>query len=165
MIDSLKKLFGFESNQAEEPASEGPDRTWVATAVLLLEMAHADDGFHELESHLVDRILGGKFDLDTRALKDLRLYAEQRRQESLDLYQFAREINDHFSKKEKLEVMEHLWQIVFADGKIDPYEEALSRQLATLLKLSHKEMIDAKLHAREMSAGQDRGTGEKGAAG
>ncbi len=162
MIDSLKKIFGFDSNQAEEPSnsSEGLDRTWVATAVLLLEMAHTDDGFHELESHLVDRILGGKFDLGARALKDLRLYAEQRRQESLDLYQFAREINDHFSKNEKLEVMEHLWQIVFADGKIDPYEEALSRQLATLLKLSHKEMIDAKLHVRETLAQKNGANGE-----
>lgn len=150
MIDVLKKLFGSENGQTAAPVDHGPDKTWVATAVLLLEMAHTDDGLHEMESDLVDHLLSERFNLDPQTLSELRQFAEQRRRDSLDLYQFAKEINDHFSKEEKLEVMDHLWQVVFADGRIDPYEEALSRQLATLLRLTHKEMIDSKLRVRKI---------------
>jgi uncharacterized tellurite resistance protein B-like protein len=41
--------------------------------------------------------------------------------------------------------MEGIWRVIYADGTLDKYEDALARQLATLLRLDHKDVIDRKL--------------------
>ena len=46
---------------------------------------------------------------------------------------------------EKIALVELLWRIIYIDGRLDKHEEYLVRKLATLLHLSHKDMIDAKL--------------------
>ena len=71
--------------------------------------------------------------------------AHQVRIESNDLHQFTREINNGFDQSEKEKIMEALWRLVYADGRLDRYEEALLRQLSSLIGLSHRQMIDAKL--------------------
>jgi uncharacterized tellurite resistance protein B-like protein len=63
----------------------------------------------------------------------------------VDLWQFARAINENFSIDEKVEIMEILWRIVYVDGKMEPNEHYLMNKLSNLLRLSHKQMIDAKL--------------------
>ena len=50
--------------------------------------------------------------------------------------------------------MESVWSIIFADGKLDANEDYFAHKLANLLRLSHGEMIDAKLAAKEVSARQ-----------
>jgi uncharacterized tellurite resistance protein B-like protein len=72
-------------------------------------------------------------------------YSHQHREQSLDLFQFAQVINAHFSREEKLNVMEGVWRVIYADGVLDKYEDALARQLATLLRLDHKDVIDRKV--------------------
>ena len=117
----------------------------MATCVVLLEMAHADEQLHELEERLVRDLLQRKFDLADEDVAELIEYARQERASSLDLFQFTRRINEHFTRAEKLEMMEGLWRLVYADGVLDKYEDYLVRQLATLLRLGHHEMIAAKV--------------------
>ncbi len=149
MFEALHKLLGNPVADSQAGRRGAHDRIRVATAVLLLEMAHADDQLHRLESSLVRKILQERFSLSDETLGDLMTLAESERRESLDLFQFSREINENFTKEEKLEVMAHLWRVVFVDGEMDPHEEALARQLATLLRLSHREMIEAKLQVQK----------------
>ena len=47
--------------------------------------------------------------------------------------------------KEQERLIEQLWQIVYVDGKMDKYEHYLMNKLSNLLRLSHKQLIDAKL--------------------
>jgi len=108
-------------------------------------MAHADEEFQAMEQTLVRDLLQRKFDLSDGDVGELIDYAQSERRESLDLYQFTRQINDHFSRTEKMEMMEALWRIIYADGVLDKYEDYLVRQLATLLRLGHEEMIEAKV--------------------
>lgn len=142
MLNRIKALLD-SGPQAEQGAER--DRIQVATCVLLLEMAHSDGEFQQMEAVVVRDLLQHKFDLSAEALDELIAYAQQERRESLDLYQFARRINENFSLDEKLEVMDVLWRIIYADGVLDKYEDYLVRKLATLLKLSHRQMIEAKV--------------------
>lgn len=142
MLNHIKRLLGATSREATKP---GPERVQVATCALLLEIAQADSNLHELESLLVRDLLEQKFSLDPESVSELIELAESERVESPDLYHFAREINNNFSLEEKLEVMENLWRLVYADGVLDRYEDALIGQIALLLRLSHRQMIDAKL--------------------
>jgi len=87
--------------------------------------------------------------LPADAIAELVELARDHQQNSTGLYQFAREINAHFSLEEKLAVMEGVWRIIYADGTLDKFEDALARQLATLLRLSHREAIACKVKVLE----------------
>ncbi len=145
MLNHLMRLLTKEPETADRQV----ERVQVATCALLLEIAHADSHLHELEERLLQDLLGKKFALDPDAVAELVALAEGERRESADLYHFAREINQNFSLEEKLAVMESLWRLVYADGVLDRYEDALVGQIAGLLRLSHRQMIDAKLKVLE----------------
>ena len=71
--------------------------------------------------------------------------ADKELDNSLDLWQFARLINENYSIDEKIEIIEILWRMVFVDGKLDRYEHYLMNKLKNLLRLSHEQLIAAKL--------------------
>lgn len=142
MFDKIKDLLSGGPSPDREREHQ---RIQVATAALLLEMAHADEQFHQMEGVLVRDLLQAKFGLEPEATAELLQLAQQERESSLDLFHFAREINATFAREEKIEVMEGLWRIIYADGVLDKFEDYLVRKLATLLRLSHREMIGAKV--------------------
>lgn len=140
----LKKLAGLLS-LAGNHQQDDQERIEVAVAVVLLEMAHADHNFVRDEQQLIEGLLARQFSLSLDAAEELLELAEQVRSNSFDLQQFTSLINQGFSHEEKLAVMETLWRIVYADGVLDKYEDALARQLASLLRLSPREAIDLKV--------------------
>lgn len=130
----------------DELASESRfERVQVAICALLLEVAHSDGHYQAVEARVVHDLLAERFNLSAAAAAELIDYAHQHREESLDLFRFASEINAHFSRAEKLDVMEGLWRVIYADGTLDKFEDALARQLAALLRLDHKDVIERKL--------------------
>lgn len=142
MFNRILTLLKGEGDIAQESRFE---RVQVATCALLMEVAHSDGHFHSIEETIVHDLLAKKFNLSAAAVAELVDYSHRCREESLDLFQFAREINAHFSRAEKIDVMEGIWRVIYADGTLDKYEDALARQLATLLRLDHKDVIDRKL--------------------
>ncbi len=142
MFNRILTLLQGEGEAAQEDRFE---RVQVATCALLMEVAHSDGHYQSVEAKIVHDLLAKKFNLSAAAVAELIDYSHQHREESLDLFQFAREINAHFSRAEKLDVMEGIWRVIYADGMLDKYEDALARQLATLLRLDHKDVIDRKL--------------------
>jgi len=141
MFDQLRRLLSGSAGEG----GDRPDKVQVATCALLLEMAHADKHYDPEEKDLVLDHLSCHFDLPAGQLEALLEDAHQARRQSADLFQFAREINAACSLEEKLAIMETLWRIVYADGVLDRYEDALARQLAALLRLSPRDAIDLKL--------------------
>lgn len=141
MLARLAGLLGGNRSSGRDDRQ----RIEVAVAVVLLEMAHADKDLAELEIGLIEKLLQQKFHLDDAQVTELLELAETSRQESFDLQQFTSQINENFTREEKFLVMETLWRIIYADGVLDKYEDALARQLASLLRLSHRESIDLKL--------------------
>ena len=142
MFKRIMTLLQGEGEVAEESRFE---RVQVATCALLMEVAHSDGHYQSVEATIVHDLLAQKFNLSAAAVAELVDYSHQHREDSLDLFQFAREINAHFSREEKLDVMEGVWRVIYADGTLDKHEDALARQLATLLRLDHKDVIDRKL--------------------
>ena len=113
--------------------------------MLLLEVAYTDGEFHQAEQDLLGTLLKKYFGVSEESLAELLELAEETRKNSHDLHQFTREINKAFTQPEKERIIEAVWQLVYADGRLDHYEEALMRQLGSLIGLSHRQLIDAKL--------------------
>ena len=62
----------------------------------------------------------------------------------MDYWQFARLINENYTMDEKVALIEMLWRIVYLDGNLDKHEDYLMHKLSRLLRLHHKQLIDAK---------------------
>ena len=144
MRDMIKRFF----SQVPEKNTSGKRNVQdvrVATCALFLEMAHIDDTFTKEETEIILSILKEKYQLSDEHADHLLEEAGKELKESIDLWQFAKLINDNYSVEEKMEVIKILWEIVFVDGKMDRYENYLMHKVATLLRLSNEKLIDAKL--------------------
>ena len=146
MLEFVKDFFikaaaGSQKNDTRNDAH----RVQIATCALFLEIAKIDDKFTDKELETILSILKDKYNLSQEHADALLKEAEEGLNRSVDLWQFTRLINDHYSIEEKLEMIEMLWQIVFIDGKMDKYEDYLMHKLTRLLRLSDSQLIDAKL--------------------
>jgi uncharacterized tellurite resistance protein B-like protein len=146
MLDIVKRLF---SKSATEVAKDENQKTGhdvrIATCALFLEMARIDETFTPAEMDTILSIMKEKYGLSQENADILLAEADKELAESVDLWQFARLINENYSADEKIEIIETLWRMVYVDGKMDRYEHYLMNKLKNLLRLSHGQLIDAKL--------------------
>jgi uncharacterized tellurite resistance protein B-like protein len=138
----LKKL---EAEPAKEE-KERFERTQIAACVVLMEVAKYDSEFSSIEKDTIEAILKDELSIPDEAIQDLMKIAEDKREGSVDLWEFTDVINQHFSREEKIKIIELAWKVIYADEKLDMYEDHFIHILAKLLRLEHKELIDAKLH-------------------
>ena len=146
MLESLKRFFNqakVEHSRIENQATEHDVR--VATCALFVEMARIDEKFTQAEVDTILSILREKYGLSREHADALLAEADKELEASVDLWQFARLINENYSVDEKIEIIETLWQMVYVDGKMDRYEHYLMNKLKNLLRLSHDQLINAKL--------------------
>jgi len=149
MLDIVKRFFGKAAGS--EPGAAERNTTHdlrVATCALLVEMARIDQTFTEAEMETILSILKEKYGLSGEHADALIAEADKELDESVDLWQFARLINENYSNDEKIEIVETLWRIVYVDGKMDQYEHYLMNKLKNLLRISHSQLIDAKLKVK-----------------
>jgi len=137
-------MKNFTARPVEEE-QERFDRVQIATCVILLEVAKYDNEFCSIEEETMKAILKKDFSISEEAIEDLMKVAEEQREESVDLWEFTNVINQHFSREEKLKMMEAAWKIIYVDEKLNKYEDHYVHVLASLLRLRHADLIDAKL--------------------
>ncbi len=148
MFKSLSEIFKNGSS-SEEAAGEDQHRLRVATCVLLLEAAYADDEFSAEERENIDKMIGVRFGLDESESSELLALAEKERKNSTDLYQFARLVKDSYPLARRLAIVELLWEVVFSDGVLEVHEDALMHKLGTLLGVRHEELMAVKVTVRK----------------
>jgi uncharacterized tellurite resistance protein B-like protein len=145
MIDLVKKFLGKSSSDASGAEKETTSHdVRIATCALLLEMAHIDGEFSESERDSIMTIIKKDYDLSDEHAVALIEAAGEELKRSIDLWKFARLINQNYSTDEKIEIIEMVWKVIYTDGKLDKHEDYLVHKLANLLRLTHKELIDAK---------------------
>lgn len=89
-----------------------------------------------------------EFQISEEAIEELMRIAKTKREESIDLWEFTNLINENYSKEEKKEIVEAAWKVIYADDKLDIYEDHLVHKLARLFRLDHSDLIEAKLKVK-----------------
>lgn len=117
----------------------------LAVAAIMLEMVAMDNHIKQEEIDRLHHVLKEQLDIDDDEISQLGELARQELNDSTDYYQFTSLINDHFDLPQKCKIIENLWHIAIADGKIDSYEEHYLRKIADLLFVPHSQFIKAKL--------------------
>ncbi len=145
-------MFKFLEKIVTPPAS-APQITekdlMVATAGLFLEMVYADFDVHPEEEAQMVKALQSLFDLSEQDIEPLLGEARATREQRQDIWRFASVLKDHLSRQQRLRILQYLWKIVFADGRVDRYEDALMHKITNLLALDHSDMIEAKLAVKK----------------
>ena len=146
MLELIKKIVGKREDKKTVPVSAEEAR--VALCVLLLEAAHSDGECSEEEMEHVITTLIEHFGVLRSDVDAIIKSAHQERDDAVDLFRFTRYLNNNYSKEEKLRVMESVWRVIHTDGRLEAHEDHFAHKLANLLRLTHKELIDAKIAAR-----------------
>ena len=142
MIDRIKILLrGAEPN---DTAQGEPDASKLAAAALLVEAACMDGHFDGDERDAVCTALGAHFGLSESEADTLIEEAEAAHHEATDLHRFTRTINDRYDHGDRLAVMEMLWEVVYADGRLHAYEANLIRRVGGLLHITDRERGEAR---------------------
>ena len=133
MLSGIRSFF-HSAMFADSPNPDVRTRdSRLAACALLLELAHADDDFTERERiHLSDAIRR-QFAVDAGQAEELVALAEKERHEAVDLWQFTSLIKEHYSKGQKMVLIEVMWGLVYADGVLAEREEQLMRKICHLL--------------------------------
>ena len=152
MFDLIKKIISSKPAPAN-PGRGGLDKIRLAAGVLLLETAYIDDECTEEEMANVVNTLRSEFNLAPEYVDELLALAGAERENAFDLWQFTNQMNQHYSQQEKMALLEAVWRIIFADGRLEEHEDYFAHKLANLLRLTHKQLIEAKLQARASQAG------------
>lgn len=152
MFNPLQRLLQGALAPAATPQDEEAGLR-LATAVLLLEAAHADSEFADEERAAVAGVLRSRFGLAEADVTELLAAAERARWESGDLYQFARQVNDAYPLPRKLAIVELLWEVVYSDGVLEAHEDALMHKVANLLGIRHEDLMALKRRVKGRGAG------------
>lgn len=151
MFGLIKKAIGLEGAgplPAGRSELTGPSIE-VAACVVLLEAAYADYECSEDELEHVVSTMREIFSLGEQEVRELVDIAHKEREHAVDVYGFTRAINEKFPASQKLKVLEALWKVMYSDGVIDKYEDALARMVVQLLRLERKEALEAKMRAKK----------------
>ena len=135
----------------DEPGRAGSDEHTLrlAAAVLMVEVMRADHELAPEEEVKLVELIRRRYALDAEETGELVRLAHGEARNAVSLHGFTRRLTDSLGMSERTHIVELLWELAFADGRVDRYEEHLVRQIAEWLYVPHTAFIQAKHRAAE----------------
>jgi len=119
----------------------------LATAVLMVDVARADHVFEESEFERVLQLVESHFQLEPQDAAELVNLAGEKAEELISDYDFTSVLHKHLDEAEKARIVGMLWQIAYADGELDKYEDSLVLKISDLLHVSRARVMRLKFDA------------------
>jgi len=136
MFNKLKSIF----DKKIEEENEQFDTVQIAISTLMIQTAVYHGVFDEQEKSEILELIKKYFNFNEDQKLSLFKIAMKVNDDSNDMQQFTRVLNDNLSEEEKLNIIEMLWKIIISDGHIDDYENALIRKISGLLYISDRDV-------------------------
>jgi uncharacterized tellurite resistance protein B-like protein len=143
MLDRLRRLLTGRP-RATRPAAHSFEERQLAAAALMVEAATMDDTFDATERVRIGQLIQERFGLSADEAADLVAEAEQAAAASVQWQGFTSAIKDGFEHAERVQLIEMLWEVAYADGRLHDYEASLLRRIAGLLYVGDRESGEAR---------------------
>ena len=140
MFDILKK-FVTELSAAEQPEKFIHDKIQLAEAALMYHVIAVDGVIREEEKLRMTELLSKQFNLNKEETKNLAFDAKTAEHEAIDLYKFTSILKRALSEEERIKIIEHLWEMVFADGVLHELEDNVVWRIAELLAVDSRNRV------------------------
>lgn len=132
MLQRLKSFLAGDTSAQDVELS--PEDELVAAAVaVFVEAALLDGDFGDDERQIILQLMTERFEIPEAEAASLIDSAASDVEHANKLYSATRTIRDGFGIEERIDVMEMLWQVAYADGVLHDYEANLVRRVAGLL--------------------------------
>jgi uncharacterized tellurite resistance protein B-like protein len=141
MFDALKSFIAELSGSGAAEKSFEEDDYRLAAAALLVHVAAADGATDEAERRRLKAVIEERFGLDDAATARLIEKAEQSDRDAVDFYQFTSVLKRSLDEDGRLRVVEMMWEIAFADGKLHEVEDNTIWRVAELLGVSARDRV------------------------
>lgn len=149
MIDRLRQmLFPDTGTAGGSPDPDGHQLAVAATA-LMVQLARVDNNEDERELNTIVDCAVRVHEVTPDEARSILEDALDHADDSTSLYEFTGVLNEQLSQQAKQAVLESIWRVALADGRIDKYEEQLIRRIADLLHLHHREYMQARHRAEQ----------------
>ena len=137
----------WKEDARESASSEIDDK--IALGVLLWVVAEADEKFLPEEKEKIEQILKDYSGIEASHLPVVLHSIEEAARERIDLYKFTSEVRQDLPYPVKVSIVENLFRVACADGELANMEVETIRKISGLLRVDHKEFIEAKLKVKE----------------
>lgn len=141
MLDSLRSFLSELTDETAEPQRFDRDDERLAAAALLIHVSMIDGVQSESERTMLREVLQGEFDLGDGDADRLIAAATAADREAIDLYGFTSLLNRRLDEAGRLRVVEMMWEIVYADGRMNEFEDNIVWRAADLLHISQHDRI------------------------
>ncbi len=134
--------------ESEAGAEDRERALRMATAVLMLDVARADHVFEESEFDRVLNLVEVHFGLTPEEAAVLVNEAGDKAEDLVSVHEFTQLLHKHLNEQEKARIIALLWQIAYADGRLDKYEDSLVLKISDLLHVSRGRVMRLKHDAQ-----------------
>ncbi|MGE5171843.1 MAG: TerB family tellurite resistance protein [Rudaea sp.] len=158
MLDRLLARLGQPPSPAPDTVGAPFPRRQLAVAALLIELAQIDRAITPEEWTMIERIVRERFHLDAATTARLVAAARVELDAALEDWVFAAAVREAFDERERVGIVELLWEVVYADGLPARLEASLMRRLCDELGIGEEDRAAARAHAFARSGrGHDEG--------
>lgn len=157
MLQSIKNFIDAVLSPVTSADSSAAEHALqLATAVMLVEVMRADASFEPSERVAVLAALRERFALSEREAAELTERAITTARDATDLYAFTSRINEQADMTQKVQMVEHLWRVAYADGHLSDHERHVLWRIADLLHVPQGAYVHARLRVQAEAAGSDQ---------
>jgi len=152
MLKTLKDLFDSLLSPEAVAGAQGcgdDHAIQLAAAVLLVEVMRADAGLAVAERTAVRKALVEKFVLTPDEADRLADLAEGAARQATDLFAFTSRVDACWDMPRKLRMIELMWGVAYADGRLSDHERHVMWRIADLLHIPQGAYVHARMRARE----------------
>ncbi|MEO0328489.1 MAG: TerB family tellurite resistance protein [Pseudomonadota bacterium] len=143
MFEFIKK-FVTDLEETDQPHEYLHSRKQLAEAALMYHVIAVDGIVSEDEKLRMQEVLASHFEIDGDQAQQLLKDARDADNEAIDLYKFTKIIKENLEEDERVQIIENLWEMVFADGVVHELEDNVVWRIAELLGVDGRDRMALK---------------------
>ncbi len=153
MLNRIKAFF-----DSREPPERDEDAVHAAAAALLVEAARTDDTIDGSERDRILAVTRRQFGLTEDEAQDLLSAAVFDTEDAAPYHRYVSVILERCPPAQRLEIVEMLWEVAYADGVLHDLEDSLVRRIGGLLHVPDIDRGEARKRVlRRLGLAEDAG--------
>jgi len=140
MLETLRNFFADFTGKHPDRFADNDYR--LAAAALLVHAATIDGDMSAAERDKLQAVLKSCFSLDDDSTTELIDRATTAEQEAIDLYHFTSTLNNKLDDDGRRRVIEMMWEVIYADGRLNEFEDNLVWRAADLLNVPSRDRVE-----------------------
>jgi uncharacterized tellurite resistance protein B-like protein len=140
MFRSLKTFISTLVEHDRQAPAVG--KLQLATAALLTRVATVHNEMSQARRAKLHAVLRSHFDLDDPATAMLLEESAAVDRAAVDLYHFTRQLNQLLNDESRRRLVRMMWEVVYADGKVNEIEDNIIWRVADLLGVTTRQRVE-----------------------